>query len=203
MMRTLQAPWFAALIGAILYLLITCLVLSPAKFAGYRPPAAEEVSAENDPSWKFHNPEFNQWVSQIKEEKESLALKEQQLNELQERLNAERTEVMTVTQTVYQLQAQFDQDVVRFNAQALDNAKRQSKVVANMSPDGAAKMIGEMPDRDALGILYSLKNDQSAAILDAMSQSGRDEAARAAKLTLELHQVLPPGTNATVAATTP
>ena len=203
MTRTLQAPWFAALIGGILYLATTFFVLSPSKFAAFQPASAAEVSADNDPSWRFHNPEFNEWVAQIKEEKESLALKEQQLGELQVRLNAERDEVMAVTQTVYQLQSQFDQNVIRFTAQQLDNAKRQSKVVGDMSPDGAAKMMDAMPDNDVLRILYSLKNDQSAAILDAMSQSGATQAARAAKLTIELRQVLPAATNSTVASAKP
>lgn len=203
MTRTLQAPWFAALIGGILYLLTTCLVLNPSQFAGYRPGPAAELSADDDPSWKFHNPEFNQWIAQIKQEKDSLALKEQQLNELQLRLNAERSEVMAVTQTVYQLQSQFDQNVIRFTAQQMDNAKRQSKVVGDMSPDGAAKMMDTMPDNDVLRILFALKNDQSAAILDAMSQAGPGQAARAAKLTVELRQILPPATNSTVASLTP
>ena len=199
MVRVLQAPWLAALIGGILYLLTTFLVLSPAKFAGFKPPEAEERSADNDPSWRFHNPEFNQWVAQIKEEKESLALKQQQLNELEARLNSERQEIMSVTQTVYQLQAQFDQNVIRFKAQEVDNAKRQSKVVASMSPEGAAKMITEMSDTDAVRILYSLKNDQSAAILDVMSQAGPVQAARAGMLTAQLRQILPPDTNSPAA----
>jgi flagellar motility protein MotE (MotC chaperone) len=203
MIRTLQAPWFAAMLGGILYLATTFFVLSPSKFAAYQPPSTEEVSADNDPSWRFHNPEFTEWVAQIKSEKESLAIKEQQLNELQVRLNAERDEVMAVTQTVYQLQSQFDQNVIRFSTQQMDNAKRQSKVVGDMSPDGAAKMMNAMPDTDVLRILYSLKNDQSAAILDAMSQAGPDQAARAAKLTVELREVLPPATNAAVASAAP
>ena len=193
-MRVLQAPWLTALIGGILYLATTFLVLSPAKFAGFRPPSAEGISADNDPSWKFHNPEFNQWVAQIKEEKESLAMRQQQLNELATRLNSEKQEIMSVTQTVYQLQAQFDQNVIRFKTQEVDNAKRQAKVVADMSPDGAAKMLGEMSDGEALRILFELKNDQSAAILDVMSQAGTAQAARAAMLTAQLRQILPPAT---------
>lgn len=200
MIRTLQAPWFAALLGGILYLATTCLVLNPSQFAGFRPPSAEDRSADDDPSWKFHNPEFNQWVAQIKEEKESLALKEQQLNDLETRLNAERAEVSAVTQTVYQLQTQFNQNVIRFTTQEMDNAKRQAKVVGDMSPDGAAKMMEAMPDNDVLPILFALKNDQSAAILDAMSQAGPEQAERAGKLTVELRQVLPPATNSTIAA---
>lgn len=199
MVRLLQAPWLAALIGGILYLLTTFLVLNPAKL-GPVGPATEESSADDDPSWRFRNPEFNQWVAQIKEEKESLALKEQQLSEWETRLNSERQEIMAVTQTVADLQAQFDQNAIRFTAQQMENAKRQSKVIADMSPDGAAKMMVSMPDDEALRILFALKNDQSAAILDAMSQADTNQAARAAKFTEQMRQVMPPVTNSPAAA---
>ena len=107
MTRILQSSWFAVLIGGVLYLATTVLVLNPAKFAGSQPTESANRSADDDPSWRFRNPEFNQWVAQIKEEKDSLAAREQHLAELQNRLAAERQEILTVTQTVAQLQTRF------------------------------------------------------------------------------------------------
>ena len=198
-MRIIQAPWLAPLMGTLIYLVTTFALLTQTKFAVPESEEKLEVSAENDPSWHFHNPEFNQWVAQIKTEKESLDERAQQLNELQIRLNAERQEIMTVTQLVYQLQSNFDKNVVRFTAEQVDDAKRQSKVIANMSPDGAAKMMSEMPDDQTLAILFALKNDQSGAILDAMSQMGQSSAARAAKLTMQMRKVLSAPTNSATA----
>jgi flagellar motility protein MotE (MotC chaperone) len=195
MARILQAPWLAALLGTILYLITTFVLMSRVTFAVPAPEGKVALSAENDPSWHFHNPEFNQWLAQIKTEKESLDQREQQLNELQIRLNSERQEIMAVTQTVYQLQSDFDKSVVRFTADQVADAKRQSKVIANMSPDGAAKMMSEMPDNQTLPVLFSLKTDQSGAILDAMSQMGRPEAERAARLTMQMRKVLSAPTN--------
>ena len=169
--------------------------MSRAKFALPAPEDQVEVSADNDPSWHFHNPEFNQWLAQIKTEKESLDQREQHLNELQIRLNAERQEIMAVTQTVFQLQSDFDKNVVRFTADQVADARRQSKVVANMSPDGAAKMMVEMPDDQTLPVLFALKTDQSGAILDAMSQMGKFQAERAARLTMQMRKVLSAPTN--------
>jgi flagellar motility protein MotE (MotC chaperone) len=195
MTRILQSSWFAVLIGGVLYLAATVLVLPPAKFAGWRPAGPANRSADDDPSWRFRNPEFNQWVAQIKEEKDTLALREQNLTELQNRLSAERQEIMTVTQTVAQLQFAFDQNVIRFSSQEMENVRHQAKLIAAMSPAGAAAMIAEMPDDDVVRILFTMKTDEASAILDNLSTRGKDDARRAAALTVRIHQILPATTN--------
>ena len=190
MIRIFQSSWFVALLGCLLYLGTTVFVLTPSKFAGLRPPAPD-YSAENDPSWKFHNPEFDQWVTQIKSEKETLDLREQRLNELQTRLNAELQEITTVTQSVAQLQQSFDKNVIRFKAQEVDNIKRQAKLIATMSPAGAVAMLDQMPDDQAVRILFTMKNDDASAILDAWSKGDKTQAKRAAQMMEKLRQVLP------------
>lgn len=190
MTRFLQSGWFVMLFGSLLYLATTAIVLNPSKFAGaqfMRP----DYSAEDDPSWRFRNPEFNEWVSQIQNEKEKLDLREQELDEWQTRLSTEAQEISTVTQMVSQLQANFDQNVVRFKAQETDNVKHQAKLIAAMSPEGAVAMFNQMSDDDVVRILYVMKPDDASAILDALSKMGDDQAKRAALLTERVHQVLP------------
>ena len=200
MIRIIQSAWFAALIGGVLYLATTVLVLTPAQFAGAHAAAPADRSADDDPSWRFRNPEFNQWVAQIKEEKDAMALREQHLTELQNRLNAERQEIMSVTQTVAQLQSDFDRNVLRFSSQETENVRRQAKLIAAMSPAGAAAMIAEMADDDVVRILFTMKTDVASTILDTLSTRGKADAKRAATITMRLHQVLPATTN-TAAAT--
>jgi flagellar motility protein MotE (MotC chaperone) len=195
MIRLLQSSWFVALAGCLLYLATTVAVLNPSKFAGAQ-FLKPDFSADDDPSWKFRNPEFDQWVAQIKSEKNSLDLREQNLNELQTRLNAELQEISTVTQTVAQLQETFDQNVIRFKAQDEDNVKHQAKLMAAMSPEGAIAMLDQMPDDDAVKILFIMKTDDASLILDALSKMGQSQAKRAALLTERLRQVLPPPTTA-------
>ncbi|HEV2456349.1 MAG TPA: hypothetical protein VGY98_18945 [Verrucomicrobiae bacterium] len=188
MIRILQSGWFAALLGCLLYLATTVFVLNPSKFAGAR-LLQPDYSAEDDPSWRFRNPEFNEWISQIQSERSRLDLRQQQLNEWQTRLNAELQEMSVVTQTVFKLQSDFDQNVVRFKAQETANVKRQAKLIAAMSPEGAVSMFGQMSDDDIVRILFVMNPDQASQILDTLSKSG--EAKRAAALTERLHQVLP------------
>jgi flagellar motility protein MotE (MotC chaperone) len=190
MIRTLQSSWFVALIGALLYLGTTVFILSPAKFAGAK-FARQVYTPGNDPSWRFRDPQLTEWLAQIRSKKESLDQREQNLNELQTRLNVELQEISTITQTVYQLQQKFDQNVIHLKAAQEDNVKRQAKLVSAMSPEGAMATLGQMPDDDVVRILYTMKADQASAILDAMSKSGEEGAKRAALLTEKLHQVLP------------
>jgi flagellar motility protein MotE (MotC chaperone) len=191
MIRIFQSPWFTAITGCVLYLATTVVVLNPSKFAGIQ-LSNPDFSAEDDPSWKFRNPEFNQWVAQIKSEKENLDLREQHLNELQTRLDAEVQEISTVTQAVAQLQESFDKNVIRFKAQESDNVKHQAKLISAMSPEGATAMFSQMPDDDAVRILFTMKTDEASLILDALSKQGEAQAKRAAQLTQRLQQVLSP-----------
>ena len=199
MIRILQSGWMAALVGCVLYLATTVFVLNPSKFAGVQ-LMQPDYSADDDPSWRFRNPEFNEWVSQIQNEKEKLALREQQLDEWQTRLNLELQEMSVVTQTVNQLQSNFDEGVIRFNAQETDNVKHQAKLISAMSPEGAVAMLSQMSDDEVVRILFTMKADQASQILDTLSKANTTEAKRAALLTERLHQVLP---EPTPVATTP
>jgi flagellar motility protein MotE (MotC chaperone) len=194
MIRILQSSWMNALIGGLVYLGLTAGLITPAQFEGARPIHATttERSANDDPSWKFRNPELDQWIAEIKREKEALALREQQLEDFQLRLETERKELTTITQMVSQLQAEFDKNVVRINDQEAENLKRQAKLLATMSPESAAGMLKEMPEDDAVKILFTMKTDLASTLLEAMIQMGKPEARRAASLTERLRRVLPP-----------
>ena len=153
-------------------------------------------SADDDPSWRFHNPDIDQWVSQIKSERDALAQREQELNEWETRLKAESREIATVTQAVTRTQADFDKHVLLFTDQQKDNVKKELKVISDMSPDGAVAMLNEMPDDEVAQLLYTLKPDVSGAILDAMSKVSDASAKRAAALTKRISDILPsPATN--------
>ena len=203
MIRTLQSSWFAALVGGLIYLVVTVVILSPSQFVPPPAPAPTDRSADDDPSWRFRNPELNQWLSQIKEQKESLALREQQMSELQNRLKSERQEIMSVTQAVAQLQMDFDRNVVRFKTQEVENVKHQAKLISTMSPAGAAAIVAEMSDDEVVRILFIMKTDVASLILDTMAKVGKDEAKRAATLTSRLHNILPISTNSTATAASP
>jgi len=185
----------------LLYLTTTAALLRPNQFEGLAPTGDALLSTSDDPSWNFRNPEFQQWIEEIKREKEHLAQRAQQLQELQKRLDAEHQEILTITQAVHQLQVDFDKNVVRLKSQEMDNLKRQTKIVSGMSPEGAAAMLSEMPEEQTIGVLYLLKPDVTSSILDTLSKMGKTEAKRAADLADRLQHVLPPAPNASASST--
>jgi flagellar motility protein MotE (MotC chaperone) len=183
--RLLQSRWVVPLIGGLLYLATTAALIRPQQIAEALPPPTTKLSSNNEPSWKFRNPEFEQIVEELRQEKQNLATREQQLQ-------AERQELLAITQTVHQLQVDFDKGVVRLKEQEVENLKRQSKIISGMTPEGAATMLYEMPEDQMVRALFSLKPDNAGLILEALSKQGKEQAKRAANATDRLRTVLPP-----------
>ena len=177
MMRWLQSSWATALFGCVIYLAVTAALMGPGKFQGLRAvlEQAKTSALPEGPSWKYRNPEFDHWLEELTRQREALALREQQLQELQTRL-----------------QADFDRNVVRIKDQEVDNLKRQAKVLSGMSPDGAAVVLREMADDEAVRILVTMKADEASVILEAFSKTGKAEARRAAAFTEKMRRALPP-----------
>ena len=197
MTRWLQSSWFTALIGCVLYLAVTAALIRPRHTEPRQTVmSGSQAAAADQPSWKFRNPEFDQWIEELRRQKEALTLREQQLQELQARLNADRLELISATQTIHQLQTEFDRNVLRIKDQEVDNLKRQAKIMAGMSPESAAGLINEMSDDEAARILFTMKADEASALLEALSKISQTEAKRAAGLTEKMRRMLPP--NATV-----
>ena len=181
------------LLGGLLFFGTTAALLKPSQLPALPAPAGETSHAGgNEPSWKFRNPEMDQWIIEIKREKEALTLREQQLKDLETRLNAERQEISVVTQAVYQMQVDFDKNVVRLNAQDSDNLKRQAKLLSAMSPEGAAATLGQMNDDDVVRILFTMKADDASIALDTLSKGGKEQAKRAATIIERMRHTLPP-----------
>lgn len=191
MNRLLQSPVAVVVVAALMFFLTMFAVLGSVHFGKAAPATKPPLMAEDDPSWKFHNPDIDQWVAQMKDEREALAVREQQCKEWEARLAAESREVSAVTQAVTRTQAEFDKRILLFTEQQKDNVKKQLKVIADMTPDGAAAMLNEMPDDEVARLLYSMKADVSGAILDAMSKPGGAAAKRAAALTERIKDILP------------
>jgi flagellar motility protein MotE (MotC chaperone) len=197
MTRWLTSGWVVVLTGGLIYFATTALLIRPAQFEAARAIlAAATLTPDNDPSWKFKNPEFEQWVAELKMEKNDLDTRSQQLQQLETRLAAQQQEFTAATQSVFKLQAEFDRNVIRIKSQELQNLGKQAKIIAGMSPEGAASLISQMADDDVVRLLATMKTDEASLVLDAMSKLGKTEAKRAADLTARLRMVLPPDATA-------
>jgi flagellar motility protein MotE (MotC chaperone) len=188
MIKLLTSNWAAALIGAVVYLLSTVALWKPPALphdGGIRRQSGF-AGGHTGASWEFTNPEADQLIAQLKVEKSSLEKKEQQLNDLALRLAAERTEINQATQSVHQLQMDFDKNVVRVREEETANLKKLAKVYSDMTPESAAKVFTEMEDPAVTKIMVFMKETETAAILESIAKGGAPAAKRVAALSENL-----------------
>jgi flagellar motility protein MotE (MotC chaperone) len=194
MIRLLQKPWMISVVGALAYLGTTFVLLRPERLEAAR--KAQESPAEMmsslDPSWNFRNPELEQLIAELRREKEAVKLKEQQLQAFEARLQTERNELTLITQSVFRLQREFDQNVIRLKEEEAVNYKKLAKLHAAMSPDGAAGLFREMPDEEVVKIFFYMKVDEVSQILEAFGRLGKAETKRATILTERMRRTIPP-----------
>jgi flagellar motility protein MotE (MotC chaperone) len=182
-MKLLTSPLGTALISIVVYLGATVAFWKTPKLP--EPAAAPKMAMAaqtRGPSWDFINPEADQLISELQAEKKTLSKKEQDLADLTARLEAERAELKMVTQSVRQLQTDFDQNVLRISDEETANLKKLAKVYSGMEPASAAKVLEEMDDVAIVKIMVFMKDSETAVLLESFAKQGEPQAKRAALL---------------------
>lgn len=188
-MKILKNSLVTSIIGLILYVVTTIVIWkAPATIIEGEPAQADILAKAKTavPSWEFQNQEADMLIGELKLEKEALAKREKDLNDLAERLKAERAEINVVTQAVYQMQKEVESSIVRINTEEASNLKKLARTYSVMSPEGAAPILKEMDEPTLLKILALMKEGESAPILEEMSKLGADQAKHVAEITERL-----------------
>jgi len=182
MTHMLQSRWLAVAVGVIAYGVTTVLSLQPHHLIQSQAETTEQAEPPPRlvPSWQFLNPEMDQLLKELSTERDNLRTRAQQLEEWQARLDAERQEMLTFTQKVFQLQAQMDRSITRIREDEVTNLKKLAKMYAAMSPEGAAKILKEMDDDRVVKILVIMKEAESAPLLETLAKENSVQAKRAA-----------------------
>lgn len=193
-MKFLQSPLLASVLGGLIYLATTFWQL---RQVSVKPPVERIPIAKAGPkkiaaatgsklTWDPQNPEVDQLVKELRSEKESLAKRQETLNELAARLQSERQEIDRVAQSVQRMQSDFERSVTKVKEDETANLKRLSKMYTTMTPDGAAKIFAEMDEESVGKILLQMKETDAALILESLSRQGGSSAKRAADLSERL-----------------
>lgn len=192
MKKLITAHWFLALLGALTYLGTTLACFCTASIGTL--PATDTTEEARHPtvteSWAYQNPELEQMVKELKQEKEALAVRSQQLKELEARVASERQEINLVAETVARVQRELDQALLRIRQEDVANLKKLAKIHAAMSPEGSANIFKEQTDEEILKVLFYLKPSESGPMLEAFGKIGKTEAQRAALLTERMRRTI-------------
>lgn len=160
--------------------------VAPRPVAAAAAPAAAAAAAHNNDITKYQNPEADQLLAELKEEKKRLDDREQQLNELSARLDTERGEMSNAAVSVQVLQADFDKNVLRIKEEETANLKKLAKVYSAMTPESAAAILADLDDTQVAKILVFMKDDDAAAVLSALAKKNDAATKRAADLSERL-----------------
>lgn len=193
-MKFLQSPYLASILGGLLYLTTTfwqlrqVKVSAPAEPVAAAKPGTKKPEAPTVPklTWDPQNPEVDQLVKELKSEKESIAKRQETLDELASRLQSERQEIDRVAQNVQRMQSEFERSVTKVKDDETANLKRLAKMYTTMTPDGAAKIFAELDEVSVGKILVLMKETDAAQILESLSRQGEPSAKRAAALSERL-----------------
>ena len=185
MIKILQSGWLTALLGSIVYCGTTAAVMMSAHIPVAR-PESKDAPSEFGASWDFHNPEMDLLISELKKEKDGLAIKEKQLKDLALRLDAERAELTVVTQAVHRMHVEYDRNFVRVKEEETTNLRKLAKMYSGMTPEGAVIILKQMEDEQIVKILLFMKESESAPLLENFARLGDPEAKRAALISGQL-----------------
>ena len=207
-MKPIALPLIGSLIGGLLYLAVTAALI----LKGYKPPAPPPAkvakAVEKDgvsgaplagktaddlngttPSWNYYNQDIELLITYLKDTSNSFRIRQKDLDELGQRLAAERAELASVTQLVARLRDDIDKQVIRIQDDEIINVKRLAKTYAGMDPSSAAKVFAELDEKLVVKIMSQMKDDQNAAILDALAKTNAQGAKLAAALSDKLRLV--------------
>ena len=208
-MKSIAIPLVGSLVGALLYLAVTAALI----LKGYKPPApstlskaakvkesagisgsplAEKTADElngRTPSWKYYNTDVEFLIEYLKQTSNSFRIRQKDLDELGQRLTAERAELASVTQSVARLRDDIDRQVIRIQDDEAINLKRLAKTYAGMEPSSVAKVFVELDEKLVVKVMSQMKDDQNASILDALAKTNAQGAKLAAALSDKLRLV--------------
>jgi flagellar motility protein MotE (MotC chaperone) len=183
-MKLIQSGWFAMLAGALLYLGVTVALMGRVSLSqAASQPGGETAAESTGTGWDMSNPELDRLIAELKKEKEGLSQRDTQLKELEARLDAERAEITIVTQAVHRMRLEFEKKYVQVREEEVANLKRLAKMYASMSPEGAATILKQMEEEQALKFMVFMKDGETGPLLEAFAKLGEAEAKRAAMLT--------------------
>ncbi len=177
---------------------VTGFLLRPSNLLkhGVQARASSEVAARQSASWEFYNPEVELLITELKKEKALVQQRQEELNDLAARLEAERAEIIVVTQTMARLQKEFDRNVVRVQEQEVANIKKLAKTYAAMDTSGAAAIFKQMDDDQVVKIMMYMKEGETAPILETLARMSETEAKRTAVISERLRTAIVPKTPA-------
>ena len=194
-MKFLTSSWMVILLGAVTYLGTTAVLVIKAKDQIVPKPVVttdvdddgpKPVAVTRGPSWEFVNPDLDEMVAELKQQKQDMEAERKTLLELSQRIQTERQELIQITQQVHRIQKEIDQSIIRVRDDEGVNLKRLAKTYSGMTPEGAATVMKGLDDVSLVKVLLYMKETEAAPILEGIGRKGEADAKRMALISERL-----------------
>ena len=183
------------LLGAVTYLGTTAVLVIKAKDQIVPKPVVttdvdddgpKPVAVTRGPSWEFVNPDLDEMVAELKQQKQDMEAERKTLLELSQRIQTERQELIQITQQVHRIQKEIDLSIIRVRDDEGGNLKRLAKTYSGMTPEGAATVMKGLDDVSLVKVLLYMKETEAAPILEGIGRKGEADAKRMALISERL-----------------
>ena len=183
------------LLGALTYLGTTAVLVIKAKDQIVPKPVVttdvdddgpKPVAVTRGPSWEFVNPDLDEMVAELKQQKQDMEAERKTLLELSQRIQTERQELIQITQQVHRIQKEIDLSIIRVRDDEGGNLKRLAKTYSGMTPEGAATVMKGLDDVSLVKVLLYMKETEAAPILEGIGRKGEADAKRMALISERL-----------------
>ena len=194
-MKFLTSSWMVILLGAVTYLGTTAVLVIKAKDQIVPKPVVttevdddgpKPVAVTRGPSWEFVNPDLDEMVAELKQQKQDMEAERKTLLELSQRIQTERQELIQITQQVHRIQKEIDLSIIRVRDDEGGNLKRLAKTYSGMTPEGAATVMKGLDDVSLVKVLLYMKETEAAPILEGIGRKGEADAKRMALISERL-----------------
>jgi flagellar motility protein MotE (MotC chaperone) len=157
------------------------------------------VQQRRSQGWDFWTIEVENLTTELKDEKERLRKRSDDLDQREARLAAERKELDRIRTDDEAVCAELDARIVSIRSDEAKNLHSLAQTYTNLTPHAAVIILGEMDDPTAVKILSLMKPDVVGPIFEDMARTSgpdgalaRRAAAFSDKLRLMKSGVVPP-----------
>ncbi len=175
MIAKLTSPVVTSVIGLILSVVIGLAVswrtLSEVVNVAIYQRAHKQPSERQKTGWDFWTVEMENLSSELKENRELLKKRAEQLDQREARIVAGEKELAKARADIDTLRKEISDRVIEMSADEAVNLRKLSQTYANLSPRAVVAIIREMDDSTAVKILSLMKPDVIGPIFEEMSKT--------------------------------
>jgi flagellar motility protein MotE (MotC chaperone) len=171
-LKLLTSVWGIAIFGAIIHIMTTLMLLSPAVSGIVKPLVVYPDKTEiPEKLWSFKTQALDDLINELKTERTNLVKQQKETVALQSQILAERAEVEKVRDEIRKMREELEKRVVEVGEPELKNLKSLAQTYSLVKGTEAVAIFREMDENNVVKVLSFMKADKVGAVLGEMTKA--------------------------------